>query len=62
MNVQITLEDFPQDRANCGNCTRNGGACARSKNDKTIHNGNIYNNGEACGVIYKCVHYTGRFE
>lgn len=62
MNVQITLEDFPQDRANCGNCTRNGGACARSKGDKTIHNGNIYGHGEVCGVIYKCVHYTGRFE
>lgn len=62
MNVQITLDDFPQDRANCGNCTRKGGACARSKSDKTIHNGNIYNHGEVSGVIYKCIHYTGRFE
>ena len=62
MNVQLTLEDFPQDRANCGNCTRKGGACARSKSDKTIHNGNIFGkNGEVSGVIYKCVHYTGKY-
>ena len=61
MNVQLTLEDLPQDRANCGNCTRKGGSCARTKSDKTIHNGNIYNHGEVSGVIYKCVHYTGKY-
>ena len=60
MKVDITLDDFPQDRANCGNCTRKGGACVRSKNNKTQHNGNLYGfNSEVTGVIYRCVNYTG---
>ncbi len=62
MKVDITLEDFPNDRANCGNCTRRGGACARTKNDKRVHNGCLYGiGGEVTGVIYRCPHYTGAF-
>lgn len=63
MNVQITLDDLPQDRANCGNCTRKGGACARSVNNKTQHNGYLYGiGGEPTGIIYCCPNYTGRYK
>ena len=63
MKVLITLEDFPQDEENCGNCTRKGGACERSRNNKTQHNGVLYGiNGEPTGIIYKCVHYTGKYK
>lgn len=61
MEVMITLGDFPQDEANCGNCTRKGG-CARS--DKRYHNGYIVSEvtGNISGIIYKCPNYTGRFK
>ena len=42
MRVLLTLEDFPQDSANCGNCTRKGGACERTKNNKQQHNGYLF--------------------
>lgn len=60
MNVPLELEDFPQDRPNCGNCTRRGGPCARS--EKQFPNGHIKNSqtGEICGIIYRCPNYTGR--
>lgn len=56
----LALEDFPADKANCGNCTRKGGFCPRQKSNKRQHNGNIYSfNGEVAGVIYRCPNYTG---
>ena len=59
----ITLEDFKDDKANCGNCTRKGGACPRNKSNKQIHNGNIFGfNGEVVGIIYCCPNYTGAFK
>ena len=62
MNVLLTMEDFPADRKNCWNCTRNGGACPR--NEKKHPNGYVMNSvtGEVGGVIYCCTNYTGRFE
>ena len=58
-----TLEDFPSDRPNCGNCTRKGGACPRSMNNKNQHNGLLYSfNKEVKGIIYCCPNYTGPFE
>ncbi len=64
MKIPIpTLEDFPSDRANCGNCTRKGGSCPRSKNNKQQHNGLLYGlNGEVSGIIYRCLNYTGPFQ
>lgn len=63
MRVLITLEDFPQDSANCGNCTRKGGACERTKNNKQQHNGYRFGiGGEPTGIIYRCPNYTGRYE
>lgn len=57
----MTIEDFPGDKANCGNCTRKGGACAR--NEKRYPNGYIKSmTGGIGGIIYKCVNYTGRFK
>ena len=57
-----TIEDFPSDKANCGNCTRKGGVCPRSQ--KRFPNGYIMNSltGEISGIIYCCPHYTGRFK
>lgn len=62
MSVLITLEDFPNDRANCGNCTRKGGHCPRG--DKRNPNGYVKNSltGEIGGIIYRCMNYTGPFE
>ena len=58
----IQLEDFHADKANCGNCTRRGGACPRQKSNKRQHNGNLYGfNGEISGVIYCCPNYTGKY-
>lgn len=58
-----TLDDFPIDRKNCGNCTRKGVSCPRTKSDKTIHNGYLFNTcGEVSGIIYCCPHYTGIYE
>ena len=55
-----TIEDFPSDRANCGNCTRKGGSCARS--EKQYPNGYVKDSqtGEISGIIYCCPNYTGR--
>ena len=62
MNVILTMDDFPSDKKNCGNCTRRGGACPR--NEKRHPNGYVMNQGtkEVGGVIYCCPNYTGRFE
>ena len=62
MNYIPTLEDFPHDKANCGNCTRKGGGCARR--EKQFPNGYIKNSltGEIGGIIYSCPHYTGPFK
>lgn len=40
-NIIPTIDDFPHDRANCGNCTRKGGACPRNKSNKQ-HNGLLF--------------------
>lgn len=57
----ITMDDFPADRKNCGNCTRNGGACPRG--EKRFPNGYVLTGTrEIGGVIYCCQNYTGRFE
>ena len=62
MNAPLTIDDFPSDRKNCGNCTRKGGACPR--NSKRHPNGYVMNSvtGEVGGVIYRCPNYTGSFE
>jgi len=64
MKIPIpTIEDFPADRANCGNCTRKAGVCPRSKNNKQQHNGLLYGFGnQVTGIIYRCVNYTGPFK
>ena len=60
----LTLEDFPPNKKNCATCTRKGGACERSKNNKQQHNGYIYSpiNKEPSGIIYCCPNYTGPFK
>ena len=62
MNVLLTLNDFPPDKRNCGNCTRQGGACHRS--GKSFPNGYVINEltRDIGGIIYCCPHYTGRYE
>ena len=62
MNVLLTIDDFPSDSKNCGNCTRKGGVYPR--NSKRHPNGYVMNSvtGEVGGVIYCCPNYTGRFE
>lgn len=59
--IVTTLEDLPHDKKNCGNCTRRGGACARTQ--KQYPNGYIKNSstGEIGGMIACCQHYTGPF-
>ena len=56
------MYDFPSDEANCGNCTRKGGHCART--EKQFPNGYILNSQtkEISGIIYSCPNYTGPFE
>lgn len=63
MKIPIpTIDDFPSDRANCGNCTRKGGVCARSKS-KQRHNGLLMGYaGEVTGIIYCCPSYTGPYQ
>ena len=39
MTAQLTLDDFPGDRANCATCTRKGGACPRR--EKRYPNGYV---------------------
>lgn len=59
----MTIDDFPDDRPNCGNCTRQGGVCPRTSKNKQIHNGIIFGaTGQPAGIIYGCPHYTGRFK
>lgn len=59
----LTLDDFPSDKKNCGNCTRKAGICPRVKLDKTQHNGYLFSpTGEQSGIIYCCPHYTGIYE
>ena len=55
-----TIDDFTADKPNCGNCTRKGGACARS--EKRFPNGYVKSSvtGEISGVIYRCAPWTGR--
>jgi len=62
MKVELTLEDFPSDKKNCGNCTRKAGVCPRRK--KSNQNGYVMNSvtGEVGGIIYCCPNYTGHFE
>jgi hypothetical protein len=62
MNALMTIEDFPNDKANCGNCTRRGAACPRR--EKRHPNGYVKNSltGEIGGIIYCCPEYTGNFE
>lgn len=57
-----TLSDFPADRPNCGNCTQSRALCPRAKSNKQIHNGLIYRNGEVQGIIYRCLHYKGKYD
>lgn len=62
--VLPTLDDLPQDKANCATCTRQGGICQRGKENKKTPNGYIRNSatGEICGMIASCLHYTGPFK
>lgn len=56
-----TLDDFPSDRPNCGNCKQSRAICPRAKSNKQVHNGLIYRYGEAQAIIYRCPHYEGVF-
>lgn len=59
----IMLEDFPDDKKNCGNCTRKSGVCPRSRADKNVWHGYLFNLcNELSGIIYCCPHYTGIYE
>lgn len=62
MNEQITIDDFPSDRANCATCTRKGGGCPRR--EKRYPNGYVKSsvNGDYTGIIYRCPNYTGPYE
>lgn len=62
MGVLPTIEDFPFNKRNCGNCTRKSGVCPRNK--KKYPNGYVMNSatGEIGGIIYCCPDYTGPFE
>ena len=61
-NIIPTIDDFPSDRPNCGNCTRKGGACPRTKSNKQQHNGLLFGyKKEIAGIIYCCPNYTGQF-
>ena len=63
MNIPIpTLDDFPTDRANCGNCKQSRSICPRAKSNNTQHNGLIYRNSEVQGIIYLCPNYKGPFK
>ena len=57
--VLLTLEDFPEDKPHCGNCTRKGGVCPRS--EKKYPNGYVKSSvtGDIAGIIYRCPNYTG---
>lgn len=60
MRSIISIEDFSSTEPNCGNCTRRGGFCERSRVQKNIVNGFITGlTGECGGLIYRCIHYTG---
>lgn len=58
----ITLEDLPHDKANCGNCTRQGAGCARR--EKRFPNGYVVSEvtKQISGTIAGCPHYTGPFK
>ena len=60
-DLMPTLDDFPQDQANCATCTRKGGACART--GKSTPNGLLRNpcTGEISGMIIYCPNYTGPY-
>ena len=64
MEAMMTLDDFPSNKKNCATCTRKGGGCERSKNNKQQHNGILYNQDTKLpsGIIYCCIHYTGPYE
>lgn len=64
MRADLTLEDFPSDRASCATCTRTGGVCPRNNQNKNKqHNGILYGiANEPAGIIYRCTHYTGKYD
>lgn len=62
MIVIPTMDDFPGDRPNCGNCTQSRSLCPRAKTNKQIHNGVMYAGSEPRGIIYRCVHYKGKYD
>lgn len=58
----LTLDDLPQNEANCATCTRQAGICPRQ--EKRHPNGLIKNSqtGEIGGMISYCPNYTGPYE
>ena len=62
MNVNLTIDDLPNDRASCANCTYNGPMCERKK--KQFPDGHVKNSvtGQIAGIISLCVNYKGRFD
>ena len=61
MNVRITVDDFPQNEANCLTCEQRYGIfCERNKYKATkgYFKSAI---GEIGGIIYRCVNYVGRY-
>lgn len=64
MKVEMTMDDFQQDKANCATCERQDASCPRAKWRKDHHNGYIKNSqtGDVGGIIYCCPHYTGIYK
>lgn len=64
MKVEMTMDDFQQDKANCATCERQDASCPRAKWRKDHHNGYIRNSltNEVAGIIYCCPHYDGKFK
>lgn len=60
--MYLTIDDFPQDKANCATCTQKMRMlCEREKHkaDKGTIKGP---NGNISGVIYRCVNYEGKYK
>ena len=57
--IKYTIDDLPNDRPNCGNCTYRGTGCARAT--ARLKDG-VRNSctGNVDGYVYRCVNYQGR--
>lgn len=67
MKVDLTINDFPSNKANCATCTQKSTLfCVRNRRSKTFGNraGYVKNDstGSYDGVIYRCPNYQGPFQ